>query len=178
MNPGMLDYRLKYGSPCVTSGVTLADAALDADGETRPQGARSCMGAYEYNGATYDSDSDGMKDSWETNYTLNPLNAADAAIDNDGDTYINYSEFIADTDPTASNLYFHVADVAVTGEQAIVTFQSSSACAYSLECLDLPANNGLWSNVVSGAAGHGGMMSLTNASADLTRMYRLKVQRP
>ncbi len=46
-----------------------------------------------------DDDGDGMSDRWEGTYGLNPLNATDALIDNDGDGLINLREYLDNTDP-------------------------------------------------------------------------------
>ncbi len=46
-----------------------------------------------------DSDQDGMPDSWETQYSFNPNNAADAAQDADADGLSNLQEFTAKTHP-------------------------------------------------------------------------------
>ncbi len=46
-----------------------------------------------------DSDGDGLPDSWETRYSLNPASPADAALDADGDGLNNLAEYTADTDP-------------------------------------------------------------------------------
>jgi len=40
-----------------------------------------------------DDDNDGMPDDWEQPCGLNPLDAADAALDNDGDGYTNLQEY-------------------------------------------------------------------------------------
>lgn len=50
-----------------------------------------------------DDDNDGMPDAWELAYGLNPLNAADAAIDSDGDGRSNLREFQDGTDPLVSD---------------------------------------------------------------------------
>lgn len=48
---------------------------------------------------TPDADSDGMPDTWETTYTFNTANPADAKLDADTDTLDNLHEFLAGTNP-------------------------------------------------------------------------------
>ncbi len=54
---------------------------------------------YRRGKAPRDSDSDGMPDAWEKKFNLDPQNAADSALDRDGDGYTNIEEFINGTDP-------------------------------------------------------------------------------
>jgi hypothetical protein len=42
------DTTISAASPCVNTGLTVADVVLDYRGLSRPQGARYDMGAYEY----------------------------------------------------------------------------------------------------------------------------------
>ncbi|MDG1783575.1 MAG: hypothetical protein P8H52_08260, partial [Porticoccaceae bacterium] len=49
-----------------------------------------------------DSDGDGMPDTWEAQYGLDPLDPFDAASDFDNDGYTAIEEFLADTIPTGS----------------------------------------------------------------------------
>jgi hypothetical protein len=60
------------------------------------------VGGYPtYQGTPYqDTDKDGMPDSWEKRYGLNPKNAADATSDLNGDGYSNIEKFIYGIDPT------------------------------------------------------------------------------
>lgn len=58
-------------------------------------------GLPEYNGIPYtDSDSDGMPDTWEMRYGLDPNNPADARKDCNGDGYTNIEKYINGIDPT------------------------------------------------------------------------------
>ena len=64
---------------------------IDTDGDETPDISDS------------DDDEDGMPDTWETNNALNPLDAADASLDSDGDGLTNLQEHQRNTDP---NDYF------------------------------------------------------------------------
>jgi pectate lyase len=46
-----------------------------------------------------DSDHDGMPDTWETKYQLDPAKASDGPMDADGDGYTNVEEYLNGTDP-------------------------------------------------------------------------------
>lgn len=50
-----------------------------------------------------DDDNDGMADSFETQYGLNPYNPADAGYDNDGDGLTNLQEYQRGTNPTITD---------------------------------------------------------------------------
>lgn len=52
-----------------------------------------------------DTDGDGMPDSWETTYGLNPNSAADASLDPDGDGFTNLQEYQNGTNPNAGETY-------------------------------------------------------------------------
>ncbi|MEE9303783.1 MAG: zinc-dependent metalloprotease family protein [Thiotrichaceae bacterium] len=51
-----------------------------------------------------DLDSDGMPDSWEIQFGLNPLNAQDASIDSDGDGINNLQEYLNGTNPNVADV--------------------------------------------------------------------------
>jgi PKD repeat protein len=67
-----------------------------------------------------DDDGDGMPDVWEGTYGLNPLNATDAVIDNDGDGLINLREFLGNTNPNDFFSPLKLWVVAVTSIPIIV----------------------------------------------------------
>ena len=46
-----------------------------------------------------DDDNDGIPDEWEHDHKLDPLNPADAGLDSDGDTYSNFTEYLAQSNP-------------------------------------------------------------------------------
>jgi DNA-binding beta-propeller fold protein YncE len=46
-----------------------------------------------------DQDADGMPDSWEITYSLNPFDAVDASIDTNGDGYTNLQDYQMGRDP-------------------------------------------------------------------------------
>ena len=47
-----------------------------------------------------DNDADGLPDAWESQFGLNPGDPADRTADTDGDTMLNWQEYVAGTDPT------------------------------------------------------------------------------
>jgi hypothetical protein len=50
-----------------------------------------------------DSDKDGLPDTWEKKFGLNPNDASDAAGDRNGDGYTNIEEYLNGTDPIAKH---------------------------------------------------------------------------
>ena len=51
-----------------------------------------------------DNDGDGMHNSWETTYGLNPEDSTDALLDTDGDGVSNYQEYLDRSDPNTGLL--------------------------------------------------------------------------
>jgi hypothetical protein len=78
-----------------------------------------------------DSDADGMPDSWETLYDLNPFSAADANLDNDNDRLTNLGEYLAGTNPTnaASTLRLIIAP----GDPVVLSFNTAADKSYTIE---------------------------------------------
>ncbi len=67
-----------------------------------------------------DADSDGMPDTWETNYSLN-ASTGDATLDSDNDGVSNLDEYLAGTDPTDSTKQLKIISLTISqsGERAI-----------------------------------------------------------
>jgi len=106
---------LWYDWPCSGGGrilLTKTDGPvqyLDSDGDgipnvydafpIDPQESMDTDGDGIGNNADTDDDNDGMPDTWETQYELNPL-VDDASGDKDNDGYTNFEEYEEGTDPT------------------------------------------------------------------------------
>lgn len=79
-----------------------------------------------------DSDADGIPDEYELANGLNRLNAADAALDADGDDQSNLSEYIAGTDPNNPNSKF-TASIAASNGVMILSFTAQANKTYSVQ---------------------------------------------
>ncbi|TND04271.1 MAG: hypothetical protein FD120_1385, partial [Gammaproteobacteria bacterium] len=80
--------------PLTLAGITMSNAA----------GTVVAPGTVTHGSVTViDSDGDGLPDSWETAYGLNPLNASDALLDGDNDGLTNSVEYQSNTNPTLAD---------------------------------------------------------------------------
>jgi len=125
-----------------------------------------------------DDDNDGMSDAYELLYGLDPTYPPDAAVDQDGDGYINLEEYIAETQPTNGASYFEALAILQTNFPSVM-FAASTSRIYTLQ-YSTKLSSPVWSNVngaVDQPGGAGNLLSDTNASAT-NRFYRLQVEVP
>lgn len=89
------NFHLRSDSPCRDTG---DPSVLSYD----INGTRNDIGVFGGPGTTqaeYDGDYDGMGDSWEKRWGLNPNDPSDSALNPDSDYYNNLSEFNNETNP-------------------------------------------------------------------------------
>ncbi|MEJ2272324.1 MAG: PKD domain-containing protein, partial [Candidatus Bathyarchaeota archaeon] len=62
-----------------------------------------------------DDDDDGMPDTWELNYGLNPLDPSDASLDSDSDTIINLLEYQQNSNPNSYDFTIYTLAIILVG---------------------------------------------------------------
>jgi hypothetical protein len=125
-----------------------------------------------------DSDGDGMPDNWEVLNGLSPNDSSDAVLDTDGDGFSNVQEYIAGTNPNDPNSIW-TANVALSGADVVVSFQSAVSATYRVEYID-DLTNGSWMPLIDNVAGTGTVISETDPNAGgspAPRFYRVLVSR-
>jgi hypothetical protein len=132
---------------------------------------------------TDDSVGDGIPNAWRAKYfggsgtTTNPLSCA--ACDADGDKVPNYSEYVADTNPTNALSYFHIQSVSHVAGFAVF-YPSSASRKYTLY-YRTNLTSCAWINIPSQTdiPGSGGVDRLIDPeTASTPRFYRLGVRVP
>ncbi len=121
----------------------------------------------------YDTDKDFLPDWWETLYGSGPT-SMDAAADLDGDDFPNYTEWIADTDPTNGASHFIIFEwLAPTN----VTFSSSMDRQYLIEYrVDLVDTNAAWQTEVDWFDGSNSQTVQNVTGPTSNRFYRIRAK--
>ena len=182
----------------VAFGMAVNGAGLDFHGagaarfDTKVEGGPAGEGGERYYNyvrlvrtiaTTDDSVGDGIPDAWRAKYfggagtTTNSTSCAAADPDTDGSS--NYSEYVADTNPTNALSYFHIESIS-NAPNLTVSFTSSASRVYTLYSRT-NLTSGTWTNIPTQTdiSGSGGMDTLADPSpADAERFYRLGARVP
>jgi len=119
-----------------------------------------------------------MRDGWEVEYGLNPIDPSDALVDSDGDTFINREEHTADTNPENNNDYFCVTNVSRTSLFSAY-FDSSTSRVYTLYGVSNLVD-AVWTNIPGQGPryGVGGSDWMQDTNSVPARFYRMDVTLP
>lgn len=158
---------INRGDPAVTNG-------FDQRGFPRVRGRAMDIGSTEEQ--TPDEDLDGMPDEWEAAFGLNATNAADGAVDGDGDGVANAAEFLADTVPTNAQSYLRITGAELAASPGSVTFPSSTARVYRLQAAADTAS--AWQDAGSPVTGQVGNTVLDAGPATNARALRVTAWPP
>ena len=127
-----------------------------------------------------DGDADGLPDAWELARGFDPLNAADAMLDADGDGQPNLAEFRAGTDARDPLSRFVVTEIVANADTVSLTWMSVPGRRYHLQWSDdLIAWNTVLDGgaplVVDAEAGSIATFVLMEIPAPDQRLYRIEV---
>lgn len=157
LNAASGDFRLKAGSPCINTGNNFyAIGPTDLQGDPRVAGNYVDLGAYEYDQALADYDSD-------------------------GDTWTDAEEYVSDTSPTNAALYFRDAAVASTAPNltGLIISNTSAARLYSIHrSTNLVAAPQAWTRISSEVGGNGGTLTIVVTNNDPSAHFRTAVRKP
>jgi len=174
----------------LTDWVAVASAAKDALEALAPvsSGLHFRVKATNFIGASFastvasasagDTDGDGMPDSWENTYSLDPGNPSDAADDADGDGQSNLSEFLSGTDPRNAVSRFGITSVVPVGSDgARLSFTAQAGKTYAIQFRDSLAT-GNWQDLIDVPAESSARLYTFTDSlppGTRTRFYRLVI---
>lgn len=157
---GLFDSGVTYDWKDVAPGEYSVYAAIDdiygGNGELLPGAVSPAISFVVLDRPTAaDADGDGMPDTWETKYGLDPLWAGDAAEDADGDGLTNYEEMLAGTDPTDPQSALSIHLVRLSEGWLELFFFCAGGKTYHLERRNGLSHSG-WSQLGISHRGYGG----------------------
>ena len=158
-------------SRSLTAGID--NPALDTDMDSLPDLQELVYFSNLDQAGAGDPDADGLSNSNELAFGSSPI-----LKNTDGDSFDDYGEWVADTDPSDSNDWFRIS--AISNEPPFrIHFTSSSNRNYTLGYSTNLASN-VWGNLPGQGprAGTGGQDSLTDTNGVPQRFYRIEVQLP
>jgi len=126
-----------------------------------------------------DQDSDGMPNSYEQAYSLDPFNAADAGLDPDTDGFTSLQESIAGTSPIDGNDFPKIESVTQDVAGIHIWFQTVSGRQYQVQSRDSLAT-GSWTDLGTPVNGDDTLRDVTDTPSPgaVARFYRLVITRP
>ena len=84
-------------------------------------------------GPEIDSDGDGMPDSWESLYNLQPGDPGDAALDADLDGMTNLAEYLSGTNPRDPNSALKFDSVVSASGAVLLRFSAVAGKSYTVQ---------------------------------------------
>jgi hypothetical protein len=126
-------------------------------------------------GSTFptDNDLDGMPNSWEVAYGLDPDDPADATLDGDDDGQANLAEYFAGTDPTDLTSVFKIISIELIGGGYRLTLATVPGKSYGI---DYSPDLVQWFALPPDHTASGGTLQITDTTAGQTkRFYRARV---
>ncbi|MFN0068930.1 MAG: lamin tail domain-containing protein [Limisphaerales bacterium] len=102
-----------------------------------------------------DTDYDGMPDTWEATYDLNPFDAADAHLDSDGDGLVNRDEYRAGTGPRDATSVLRILAASLDGGTVTLRVQAVAGRGYAVERAAEPGGPWEWAQAFPGGPADG-----------------------
>ncbi len=164
--------RPAFNSPCIDTGDNTGAVATDLDGNPRLVNGTVDMGAYEYDAAFYDSNSDGIPDAWGIQY-FGSATGGLASANGDADPADNGSEYIAGTDPTNSASFFSITNTAAVAEGFVLEWEAVAGRVYSVNRRDSLTNS--FQTLETAIAYPQGSYTDTNLTVAAQSFYQLGV---
>jgi hypothetical protein len=155
-------------------GMALRRAASTASGNDPANWLADTPSPGEFGTAPLDSDGDGMPDSWEESYNLNPYSPADASLDADLDGMSNLAEFLSGTDPRNANSALRFDSATLTSGSLVLRFTALANRSYTVQYKPTLGGS-LWEKLVDATQGPERTVVVTDSSSgqNQSRFYRL-----
>ncbi|MDZ8117432.1 malectin domain-containing carbohydrate-binding protein [Pontiella agarivorans] len=102
------------------------------------------------------------------------LSNAVKSVDDDGDGFDTYAEFIADTDPLDSLSRFRIDEAGAEDSGFGISFPSSSNRTYTVRVAG--ELSGEWQILTNGVSGTGNMLDIIDPALSSNRFYRIDVE--